>query len=72
MTKFAISEDFMTTWDGTKLFFRSWIPPKPTDKAVIIFHRGHEHSGRLLELVELLSLEDFAIFAKTKGGISSI
>ena len=30
---------------------------------MILFHRGHEHSGRWQETVELLALEDVAVFA---------
>ncbi|MFH1283343.1 MAG: bifunctional alpha/beta hydrolase/class I SAM-dependent methyltransferase [bacterium] len=62
------AEEFMTNWDGTQLFYRSWVPKIQTDKAVILFHRGHEHSGRLLELVEKLALKDFAIFAWDSRG----
>ncbi len=53
----------MQSFDGTELFYRSWIPVKPTDKALLLFHRGHEHSGRWEELVQLLALDDVAIFA---------
>ncbi len=31
------------TWDGTELFYRAWIPQKPTNKALLLFHRGHEN-----------------------------
>jgi alpha-beta hydrolase superfamily lysophospholipase/SAM-dependent methyltransferase len=53
----------MTSWDGAELFYRSWIPEKPTPKALLLFHRGHEHSGRWQEFVDLLKLDDLAIFA---------
>ncbi len=53
----------MISWDGVELFYRSWIPKDPTDKALLLFHRGHEHSGRWSEVVEMLGLEDVAIFA---------
>ena len=49
--------------DGTELFYRAWWPARATDKAVVIFHRGHEHSGRLQDVVEALGLEDVAVFA---------
>src|ERR1700756_4383544 len=52
-----------TTWDGAGLFYRPRIPNKPTDKALLLFHRGHEHSGRWQETVDLLGLDDVAIFA---------
>ena len=53
----------MSNWDGAQLFYRSWIPPQPTAKAVLLFHRGHEHSGRWAEFVEMFGLNDIAIFA---------
>lgn len=51
------------SWDGTELFYRAWIPKKPTNKALLLFHRGHEHSGRWQETVDSLGLEAVAIFA---------
>lgn len=63
VSDFKQSEGFMTTWDQTKLYYRAWIPPIPTDKAVILFHRGHEHSGRFNEFVHQLDLKEFAFFA---------
>jgi alpha-beta hydrolase superfamily lysophospholipase/SAM-dependent methyltransferase len=56
-------ETTFTTWDGAQLFYRAWIPPQPATKALLLFHRGHEHSGRWSEVVEMLGLEDVAIFA---------
>ncbi len=57
------TEATMSSWDGAKLFYRAWIPDTPTEKALLLFHRGHEHSGRWSEFVELLGLDDVAIFA---------
>src|ERR1041384_7399465 len=54
---------FFSSWDGAQLFYRAWIPETPTQKALLLFHRGHEHSGRWSEFVELLALNDVAIFA---------
>jgi alpha-beta hydrolase superfamily lysophospholipase/SAM-dependent methyltransferase len=57
------SDHEFTAWDGSRLFYRAWLPATPADKAVLLFHRGHEHSGRFQELVEALDLEDTAVFA---------
>src|SRR5947208_9203950 len=57
------AEETMTSWDGTQLFYRAWIPAVPAKKALLLFHRGHEHSGRWQETVEALALEDVAVFA---------
>ena len=58
-----MTERFFTTWDGERLFYRAWMPQRPAARALVLFHRGHEHSGRFEELVSLLDLPDFAIFA---------
>ena len=57
------SEHSMSLGDGTELFYRAWIPREPTRKALIIFHRGHEHSGRLEDVVRDLHLRNVAVFA---------
>jgi len=46
----------------TTLFYRAWLPPNPR-KALVLVHRGHEHSGRLEDVVEELGYGDAAIFA---------
>src|SRR5947208_17140869 len=58
-----LTEHTMISWDGAKLFYRAWIPPKAKGKALLLFHRGHEHSGRWKETVDLLGLEDISVFA---------
>lgn len=59
----APQENTMTQWDGTELFYRAWLPAAPTRKAMILFHRGHEHSGRFQDVVDALDMNDLAIFA---------
>jgi len=52
------------TWDGLRLFHRTWPSlRKPTRKTIVLFHGGHEHSGRFHELVERLGREDTTYFA---------
>jgi alpha-beta hydrolase superfamily lysophospholipase/SAM-dependent methyltransferase len=52
------------THDGTRLFYRHWPSTAGrADRAIVLFHRGHEHSGRLQHVVDELGLEDFAMFA---------
>jgi len=63
MTSPRASEHTMASWDGTALFYRAWLPPAATDRAVLLFHRGHEHSGRWEEVVQQLALDDVAVFA---------
>ncbi|HJT45507.1 MAG TPA: bifunctional alpha/beta hydrolase/class I SAM-dependent methyltransferase, partial [Chthoniobacterales bacterium] len=57
------TEQTFATWDGAELFYRAWLPKSPTKNALLLFHRGHEHSGRWQETVDLLGLNDVAIFA---------
>jgi alpha-beta hydrolase superfamily lysophospholipase/SAM-dependent methyltransferase len=56
-------EGTFATHDGTNLFYRSWLPAVPARAAMVLFHRGHEHSGRFDELVKELDLPDVAFFA---------
>jgi len=52
------------THDGVELFYRHWpaASARPT-QAIVLFHRGHEHSGRLQHIVDELNLPDHAMFA---------
>ncbi|MFI0844009.1 bifunctional alpha/beta hydrolase/class I SAM-dependent methyltransferase [Mesorhizobium sp. IMUNJ 23232] len=53
-----------TTHDGTELFYRYWPAASPEPKgAIILFHRGHEHGGRMAHLVDELNLPDHAFYA---------
>lgn len=52
-----------TTHDNQQLFYRHWPSTAPTRGCVILFHRGHEHSGRIGHLADELALPDFDIFA---------
>ena len=55
------------TFDGTELFYRHWAAPaSPEDgseRAVVMLHRGHEHSGRMEHIVQELGLNHFHFFA---------
>ena len=64
-TKREALERTFATVDGVNLFYRHW--PATTaggeTKAIVLLHRGHEHSGRLAHLVEELNLPEWAFFA---------
>src|SRR4051794_37805164 len=62
------SEHRLGLRDGTELFYRAWRPEKPSSKALLLFHRGHEHSGRWQETVAALGMEDVAVFAWDQRG----
>jgi alpha-beta hydrolase superfamily lysophospholipase/SAM-dependent methyltransferase len=57
------AEHTFTLPDGTELFYRAWLPAAPASKALLLFHRGHEHSGRFQDVIEELALPEFAFFA---------
>ncbi len=58
-----VEEKTFQTSDGVGLFYRYW-PAAATPKgAIVLLHRGHEHSGRMAHLADELDLPDFAIFA---------
>ena len=62
------TEHTLVLWDGTELFYRAWLPEQPAERAVFLFHRGHEHSGRFQDVVEGLGLNNTAIFAWDSRG----
>ncbi|MES9944688.1 MAG: bifunctional alpha/beta hydrolase/class I SAM-dependent methyltransferase [Candidatus Thiodiazotropha sp.] len=51
------------THDGVELFYRHWPAQGKSRGAVVMFHRGHEHSGRIGHLADELGLTDFDFFA---------
>ena len=60
----AVFEKTFKTHDGVDLFYRFWPAVTEAPKgAILLFHRGHEHSGRMAHLADELDLPDFAVFA---------
>ncbi len=68
MENWTASEGTFASWDETELFYRSWEPPAAGDKALVIIHRGHEHSGRIAQQIEDLGLTDFRAFSWDNRG----
>ena len=59
-----VHERTFRTHDGVDLFYRHWPAIHgPGRGAIVLFHRGHEHSARMAHLVDELVLPDFAFFA---------
>ncbi|MBK7846169.1 MAG: bifunctional alpha/beta hydrolase/class I SAM-dependent methyltransferase [Zoogloea sp.] len=58
-----VSEHHFETHDGVQLFYRHWPATAPRRGAVVMFHRGHEHSGRIAHLADELDLPEFDFFA---------
>ena len=55
--------------DGTALFYRYWPAAGGNrERALVLLHRGHEHSGRLQHIVDELELPDYALFAWDSRG----
>lgn len=55
-----------TTHDGVELHYRHWPAnrePGQPRRAVVLFHRGHEHGGRMAHLVDELDLPGYDFFA---------
>jgi len=59
----SVQERYFDTHDGARLFYRYWPARNSPAPAIILLHRGHEHSGRMQHIVEELDLPDFAMFA---------
>lgn len=58
----TMTEHWFPSWDGLSIFYRAWRPVVRAQRAVVVFHRGHEHSGRWAHLVESLAPSDCAVF----------
>ncbi|MEO8035541.1 MAG: lysophospholipase, partial [Acidobacteriota bacterium] len=59
-----VREETFATFDGTELFYRHWpVGVGRSSGAIVLFHRGHEHSGRVAHLVDELGLDDFEFYA---------
>ncbi|WP_152224135.1 bifunctional alpha/beta hydrolase/class I SAM-dependent methyltransferase [Pseudomonas sp. SCB32] len=60
------SNHHFVTHDGVELFYRHWPALSAAEeprRAVLLFHRGHEHSGRIAHLADELDMPGFDIFA---------
>ncbi|MDR6991765.1 alpha-beta hydrolase superfamily lysophospholipase/SAM-dependent methyltransferase [Luteimonas sp. 3794] len=64
---YATRREFTTstfaTFDGAALFYRHWPARGASRGAIVLLHRGHEHSGRVAHLADELDLPDFDVFA---------
>ena len=56
-------EKTFVTHDGVELFYRHWPAAEKPRGAVVLLHRGHEHSGRVAHLADELDMPDFSVFA---------
>lgn len=60
----TFKEKYFTTHDNIELFYRHWPAETTTSKgAVVLFHRGHEHSGRISHIIDELNMQDYDCFA---------
>jgi alpha-beta hydrolase superfamily lysophospholipase/16S rRNA G966 N2-methylase RsmD len=61
--------------DGAEIFYRHWpslnasANNSAAKRAIILFHRGHEHSGRQQDVVDSLNMPDYACFAWDARGL---
>jgi alpha-beta hydrolase superfamily lysophospholipase/SAM-dependent methyltransferase len=62
------TEHTFDTHDDVALFYRHWPAAGDARGAIVLIHRGHEHSGRMAHLADELGLPDFAIFAYDMRG----
>lgn len=57
-------EGSFSTSDGESLYFRHWpAQDAQSKKVIVLFHRGHEHSGRLQHVVDELLMPDVHFYA---------
>lgn len=64
-------ENHFPSFDAAALFYRYW-PASDTageKKAIVLFHRGHEHGARMAHLVDELDMPGYAFFAWDARGL---
>lgn len=57
--------------DKAEIFYRHW-PSQNTEapkRAIVMFHRGHEHSGRMQDVVDSIGMPDYHCFAWDARGL---
>lgn len=52
-----------TSWDRERLFYRHWPATGAAQGAIVLLHRGHEHSGRMAHLADELAMPGHDVFA---------
>lgn len=57
------TEHMFRTSDGVELFYRAWAPNELSQNAVVLFHRGHEHSARWQDFIDRVDMPGFWFFA---------
>ncbi|MFZ2752387.1 MAG: bifunctional alpha/beta hydrolase/class I SAM-dependent methyltransferase [Lysobacteraceae bacterium] len=62
------TEHTFATHDDVALFYRHWPAQGDARGAIVLIHRGHEHSGRMAHLADELALPDFDVFAYDMRG----
>ncbi len=58
-------EKTFVSHDGVELFYRHWpaANAKTDAPAIMLFHRGHEHSGRVAHIPDEIDMPDYQFFA---------
>ncbi len=64
-------EHTFTSVDGAEIFYRYWPSQEQANskRAIILFHLGHEHSGRQQDVVDGLNMPDYDCFAWDARGL---
>lgn len=66
----SCEESAFASFDNTALFYRYWpAAGNGSKKAIVLFHRGHEHGGRMAHVVDELDMPGFAFFAWDARGL---
>lgn len=57
-------ENTFKSFDDQKIFYRHWEATQPAaQRAIVLLHRGHEHSARVAHVVEEMNMPDTPFFA---------
>lgn len=52
-----------SSWDETKIIYRSWNQQPDTKGIILLLHRGHEHSGRMEAMADFFVNHNYTVYA---------
>jgi alpha-beta hydrolase superfamily lysophospholipase len=60
----TVESYYFSTHDGQSLYYQRWLAMSEKRRgAIVLFHHGHEHGGRMAHLVDEFDLPDFDFYA---------
>ncbi|OCH23484.1 bifunctional alpha/beta hydrolase/class I SAM-dependent methyltransferase [Aliivibrio sp. 1S128] len=59
----TLNHQSFSSWDETKIIYRSWNQQPDTKGIILLLHRGHEHSGRMEAMANFFVDHNYTVYA---------